>query len=111
VLGLAFGFGWTPCIGPALGTILTVSAASATVPKEIVLLAVYSLGLGLPFLMAAAFTGALFARMRVMRHFGRLSQMLSGLVMVAMGSAMMTGYLSAFSYWLLDTFPSLATIG
>ncbi len=111
VLGLAFGFGWTPCIGPVLGTILTVSAASATVPQGMVLLAIYSLGLGLPFLMAAVFTGAFIARMRVMRRFGRLSQMLAGLVMVTMGIAMMTGYLSAFAYWLIQAFPGLATIG
>src|SRR3546814_14443011 len=96
VLGLAFAFGWTPCIGPVLGAILTVSAATATVSQGIALLAVYSLGLGLPFLMAAAFTGGFLARMRVMRRFGRLLQVVAGLIMVAMGIAMMTGYLSAF---------------
>ncbi|MGH1484254.1 MAG: cytochrome c biogenesis CcdA family protein [Geminicoccales bacterium] len=111
LLGLAFGFGWTPCIGPILGAILTVSAASATMSQGIILLAIYSIGLGLPFLIAAAFTGAFVARMRVMRRFGRSLQMFAGLVMVVMGAAMMTGYLSTFSYWLLDTFPSLATIG
>jgi len=111
LLGLAFGFGWTPCIGPVLGAILTVSAASATMSQGVILLAIYSIGLGLPFLMAAAFTGAFVARMRMMRRFGRSLQMLAGLVMVVMGIAMMTGYLSTFSYWLLDTFPSLATIG
>src|SRR3990170_7488482 len=95
VVGLAFGFGWTPCIGPVLGAILTVSAATATVSGGIVLLAIYSLGLGLPFLMAAAFTGAFLARMRVLRRFGRPLQILAGLVMVVMGIAMMTGYLSA----------------
>lgn len=111
VLGLAFAFGWTPCIGPVLGAILTVSAASATVSQGIALLAIYSLGLGLPFLIAAAFTGAFLARMRIMRRFGRPLQILAGLVMVVMGIAMMTGYLSTFSYWLLETFPGLATIG
>ena len=111
VLGLAFAFGWTPCIGPVLGAILTVSAASATVSQGVTLLAIYSLGLGLPFLMAAAFTEGFLARMRVMRRFGRPLQILAGLVMVVMGIAMMTGYLSAFSYWLLETFPGLATIG
>jgi len=111
VLGLAFAFGWTPCIGPVLGAILTVSAASATVSQGIALLAIYSLGLGLPFLMAAAFTGAFLARMRVMRRFGRPLQIFAGIVMVVMGIAMMTGYLSAFSYWLLEAFPALATIG
>src|SRR6267142_453957 len=59
LLGLAFAFGWTPCIGPVLGAILTVSAASATVAKEVTLLAVYSLGLGIPFLLVALFTGGL----------------------------------------------------
>ena len=111
VLGLAFAFGWTPCIGPVLGAILTVSAAAATVSQGIVLLAIYSLGLGLPFLMAAAFTGSFLARMRVMRRFGRPLQIFAGLVMVVMGIAMVTGYMSAFSYWLLKVFPGLATIG
>lgn len=111
VLGLAFAFGWTPCIGPVLGAILTVSAASATVSQGITLLTIYSLGLGLPFLLAAAFTEGFLARMRTMRRFGRSLQTLAGLVMVVMGVAMMTGYLSAFSYWLLDAFPGLARIG
>jgi cytochrome c-type biogenesis protein len=111
LLGLAFAFGWTPCIGPVLGAILTVSAASATVSDGIVLLAVYSLGLGLPFLMAAAFTGAFLARMPFMRRLGRPLQLFAGAVMVLMGVAMITGYMSAFSFWLLDTFPGLANIG
>jgi len=111
LLGLAFAFGWTPCIGPVLGAILTVSAASATVSQGVALLTIYSLGLGLPFLLAAAFTGAFLARMGGMRRFGRPLQIFAGLVMVAMGIAMMTGYLSVFSYWLLDAFPGLATIG
>ena len=111
VLGLAFAFGWTPCIGPVLGAILTVSATSATVTQGVSLLAIYSLGLGLPFLVAAVFTGAFLARMRVMRRFGRHLQVFAGLVMVVMGIAMLTGYLSAFSFWLLETFPRLGTIG
>jgi cytochrome c-type biogenesis protein len=111
VLGLAFAFGWTPCIGPVLGAILTVSASTATVAQGIALLTIYSLGLGIPFLMAAAFTRGFLAQMRVMRRLGRPLQIFAGLVMVVMGIAMMTGYLSAFSYWLLDTFPALATIG
>ncbi|MBI2737096.1 MAG: cytochrome c biogenesis protein CcdA [Rhodospirillales bacterium] len=111
VLGLAFAFGWTPCIGPVLGAILTMSAATATVSQGIALLAIYSLGLGLPFLIAAAFTGGFLARMGLMRRFGRPLQIFAGLVMVAMGIAMMTGYLSAFSFWILEAFPGLATIG
>jgi ABC-type nickel/cobalt efflux system permease component RcnA len=109
--GLAFGFGWTPCIGPILGAILTASAASATVSEGVALLAVYSAGLGIPFLIAAAFTDRLTRRLRTIGRIGRRLHQLAGGVMVAMGIAMMTGHLSAFAYWLLDTFPLLGRIG
>jgi len=111
LLGLAFGFGWTPCIGPVLGAILTVSATSVGIAEGVSLLAAYALGLGLPFLAAAAFTGGFVARLGTMRRLGRLLQIGAGAVMVAMGIAMITGDLSRFSYWLLDAFPALATIG
>lgn len=110
-LGMAFAFGWTPCIGPILGAILTVSAASATVANGVILLATYSLGLGLPFLLAAAFTDGLLARLKSVGQIGRVLQMLAGGVMILMGAAMISGHLSAFSFWLLDTFPALSTIG
>lgn len=111
VLGLAFGFGWTPCIGPILGAILTASAASATVPEGVALLAIYSAGLGIPFLLAAAFTDRLTRRLRTFGRVGRRLHQIAGGVMVAMGITMMTGQLSAFSYWLLDAFPLLGRIG
>ena len=111
VLGLAFGFGWTPCIGPILGAILTASAASATVPEGVALISVYSAGLGIPFLLAAAFTDHLTRRLRTIGQIGRRLHQVAGLVMVAMGIAMMTGQLSALSYWLLDAFPALGRIG
>ena len=111
VLGLAFGFGWTPCIGPILGAILTASAATATVGEGIALLAIYSTGLGVPFLLAAAFTDRLTRRLRAIGRIGRWLHQIAGLLMVAMGVAMVTGQLSALSYWLLDAFPILATVG
>ena len=111
ILGLAFAFGWTPCIGPILGTILTTSAVSATAAQGAVLLTVYSLGLGLPFLGAAAFTDTLVARLRALRRAGRSLQIGAGAVMVAMGVAMITGEFSTMSYWLLETFPVFARIG
>lgn len=110
-LGLAFAFGWTPCIGPVLGTILTLSAVSATVPEGVALLAIYSIGLGIPFLVAAAFTGAFLARIRSIRWLGRRLQQFAGVVMILMGLAMGAGYMSTFSYWLLKTFPGFASIG
>ena len=111
VIGIAFALGWTPCIGPVLGTILTTSAMSATVRQGIVLLALYSFGLGLPFLAAAIFTGRLTRRLRGLRRVGQALQFGAGMIIAAMGVAMLTGQLTSFSYWLLDTFPILARLG
>jgi cytochrome c-type biogenesis protein len=111
VLGLAFAFGWTPCVGPVLGAILTMSATSTNTGSGITLLSLYSLGLGLPFLLAALFTDAFMNKMKIMRRIGRPLQITAGVVLIIMGVAMITGQLSVFSYWLLRTFPSLATIG
>jgi cytochrome c-type biogenesis protein len=111
VLGLAFGFGWTPCIGPILGAILTVSALSSTATNGIALLAIYSIGLGLPFLLSAVFLERLTKSLKSMRRTGRLLQIGAGAIMIVMGVAMITGQLSAFSFWLLDQFPILTKIG
>lgn len=111
VLGLAFAFGWTPCIGPVLGAILTVSAVSSTATSGVTLLSVYSLGLGVPFLLAAAFTGEFAKRLKTMRRAGRWLQIAAGGILIVMGIAMITGQLSVFAYWLLNTFPVLGTIG
>ena len=111
VLGLAFAFGWTPCIGPVLGAVLTVSASSATVADGVSLLAVYSLGLGVPFVLAALFTDGLVERLKVMGRIGRVLQVLAGSLLVLMGIGMITGELTTMAYWLLDAFPILADIG
>jgi len=111
IIGVAFAFGWTPCIGPVLGAILTTSAVAATVPQGIILLGLYSLGLGLPFLAAAVFTDSLMLRLRGLRRLGRNLQLGAGAVVAGMGIAILTGELTSFSYWLLDTFPILARIG
>ena len=111
VLGLAFGFGWTPCIGPVLGTILTMSAISSNAGTGAALLSAYALGLGLPFLAAAFFTEGLARRLKMLRRTGRALQIGAGTVMIIMGIAIMTGQLSTFSYWLLQTFPALGKIG
>ena len=111
VLGLAFAFGWTPCIGPILGAVLTVSAASATVAGGVSLLGVYSLGLGVPFVLAALFTESLVARLKLIGRVGRILQFVAGGLLVLMGVAMITGQLAVFANWLLDAFPMLANIG
>ncbi|GMR17241.1 MAG: cytochrome c biogenesis protein CcdA [Gammaproteobacteria bacterium] len=111
VLGLAFGFGWTPCIGPVLGTILTASAVAATLNQGIALLSVYALGLGLPFLAAALFADKFLNRLKGMRRMSKTLHIVAGIVMIATGVAMITGYLSAFGFWLLKTFPAFSAIG
>ncbi|MEO5756607.1 MAG: cytochrome c biogenesis protein CcdA [Mesorhizobium sp.] len=111
VLGLAFAFGWTPCIGPILGAILTVGAASATVADGVALLAIYSLGLGIPFLLAAVFTNSLTRRLKTIRRTGWILQLVAGGIMMVMGAAMITGQMSTFSFWLLNQFPIFTQIG
>jgi cytochrome c-type biogenesis protein len=111
VLGLAFGFGWTPCIGPILGTILSVSAVAATLNQGIALLGVYALGLSLPFLAAALFADKFLSRLKRMRRMGNTLHIVAGVIMIATGIAMITGYLSSFGFWLLNTFPVFSVIG
>lgn len=111
LLGVAFAFGWTPCIGPILGAILTVSASTASAVDGIALLGVYSLGLGVPFLLTAMFTNRFLARQRSLRRWGRPLHAAAGVIMILMGVAMITGQLTALSYWLLDAFPALGNIG
>jgi len=111
VLGLAFGFGWTPCIGPVLGAILTASAVTATLNQGIALLSVYALGLSLPFLAAALFADKFLTRLKGMRRMGKTLHTVAGVILVVTGIAMITGYLSAFGFWLLKTFPVFSTIG
>jgi cytochrome c-type biogenesis protein len=111
ILGLAFAFGWTPCIGPILGSILMVSASTNTVGNGITLLSIYSLGLGLPFIGAALFTNYFLHHARRVRHHAMRIQIGAGSLMIIMGIAMITGYLSDFSWWLLSVFPWLGKIG
>lgn len=111
VMGLAFAFGWTPCIGPILAAILAVAASKATVLKGAGLLAVYSLGLGIPFLIAAFAienVAALLSRFR--RHLPTVERVM-GVLMVLTGIGFLTGAVSNASIWLLEMFPGLGQIG
>src|SRR5260370_2629264 len=110
-MGLSFAFGWTTCIGPILAAILSVAAAEATVTKGAGLLAVYSAGLGIPFLIAAFMVeqfSTLFARMK--RHLANVERAM-GVLMIITGIGFLTGTVSDVSTWLLETFPSLQNIG
>lgn len=110
-VGLAFAFGWTPCIGPVLALILTLAATEQDLAKGAGLLAVYSAGLGIPFLLAAAgvetFLGFL---SRFRRHMLTIERIM-GLLLVFAGIAFLTGAHQYFAYWLIEQFPWLATIG
>src|SRR3954464_14425779 len=111
VMGLAFAFGWTPCIGPILAAILSIAAAEATVANGAGLLAVYSAGLGIPFLIAAFMIeqfASLFARMK--RHLDTVERVM-GVLMVLTGIGFLTGAVSNISIWLLETFPALQNFG
>ncbi len=111
VLGLAFAFGWTPCIGPILGTILSLAASEASVARGTILLGVYALGLGVPFFLAAVFlTRAMGVMNKIKRHMGVIEKAM-GLLLIAVGVAMITGAFTAMAFWLLETFPVLATVG
>jgi cytochrome c-type biogenesis protein len=111
LVGVAFGFGWTPCIGPVLGTILLVAGSEETVARGALLLAAYSLGMGLPFIAAALFAGRFLRLMhRFRRHLGGVERAM-GALLVATGFLFITGQITALSYWLLETFPGLAQLG
>ncbi|MGD9766629.1 MAG: cytochrome c biogenesis CcdA family protein [Pseudolabrys sp.] len=111
VMGLAFAFGWTPCIGPILAAILAVAASESTVTRGASLLAVYSLGLGIPFVVAAFAIqpfAAFLARFRT--HLHRVEQVM-GVLLIITGIAFLTGTINNVSYWLLEAFPALGRIG
>jgi cytochrome c-type biogenesis protein len=111
VLGLAFAFGWTPCIGPQLGAILSLAATEASLARGTALLGVYAVGLGLPFFLAALFIERAMGVMGRLKRHMRMIERAMGVLLIIVGVALMTGMFSAFSFWLLDTFPGLATLG
>jgi cytochrome c-type biogenesis protein len=110
-MGLAFAFGWTPCIGPILAAILAVAASEQTVAKGAGLLAIYSAGLGIPFVVAA-FAVEPFAEFlaRFRGHLHRVEQVM-GVLLVLTGIAFLTGFVTTASFWLLESFPVLGRIG
>jgi cytochrome c-type biogenesis protein len=111
LIGLAFAFGWTPCVGPVLAAILFVAGSEGTAARGALLLAVYSLGIGIPFLLAAAFASRFLNwATKFKRHLGTVEKTMGGLLVVT-GILFMTGQMSVISFWLLETFPVFQTIG
>ncbi|HVL21260.1 MAG TPA: cytochrome c biogenesis protein CcdA [Amaricoccus sp.] len=111
VFGLAFAFGWTPCIGPVLGTILSVAMQQGSTGRGLLMMGAYALGLGIPFVLTAVFLGRAMRLMRgLKRHMATIERVM-GVLLVAVGLLMLTGGFSGMSFWLLETFPGLARIG
>jgi cytochrome c-type biogenesis protein len=111
VIGLAFAFGWTPCVGPILATILTVAASRDQLGYGVSLLATYALGLGIPFLLAALAVKPFMAFMQRFRRHLRKVEITAGALLVVTGILIFTNSLGQFSYYLLETFPWLANFG
>jgi cytochrome c-type biogenesis protein len=111
VMGLAFAFGWTPCAGPILAAVLLMAGAKDTAGQGALLLLAYSAGTGIPFLIAAAFTGRFMALLgRARRHLGAVEKTM-GAFLVATGLMFLAGVMPAVSEWLLEHFPGLTSIG
>lgn len=111
VLGLAFAFGWTPCLGPILGAILALAADTANPVKGVILLATYAAGLGIPFVLVAVFFPSLKGLMGWMKRHMRHIERTMGLLLWTVGLMMVTGQFTRFSWWILKQFPALATLG
>jgi cytochrome c-type biogenesis protein len=111
LMGLAFAFGWTPCVGPVLAAILFLAGSEGTAVRGALMLAVYSLGIGIPFLLAAIFASRFLGwAARFKKHMRKVEMAMGGLLVIT-GLLFMTGRMSAISYWLLETFPIFQAIG
>lgn len=111
VMGLAFAFGWTPCIGPILGVILGIASARDTVGEGAFMLGVYSMGLGVPFMLAALFAGPFMKFLSRFRRYLGSVEKLMGALLVLTGILFLTGGMQTFAFFLLETFPVLQTFG
>tara|TARA_B100001079_G_scaffold138094_1_gene118329 strand:+ start:461 stop:1207 length:747 start_codon:yes stop_codon:yes gene_type:complete len=111
LLGLAFAFGWTPCIGPQLGAILSLAASEASLYKGMILLSFYALGLGIPFLVVAAFLSKMGNTLLFLKRNFELIERVMGLLLWTVGLLMLSGGFTDLSFWLLETFPYLGTLG
>lgn len=111
VFGLAFAFDWTPCIGPVLGTILSVAMQQGSAARGLLMMSAYALGLGIPFVLTALFLGRAMRVMRGLKRHMAMIERVMGVLLVVVGVLMLTGGFSGLSFWLLEMFPWLARVG
>jgi len=111
IIGLAFAFGWTPCVGPVLAAILFVAGSEDSITYGVSLLGVYSAGLGVPFLVAALAVKPFMNFMKRFRQHMQTTERVIGVLLVITGVMFLTGTFSEVAYWMLEAFPSLGTVG
>ena len=111
LVGIGFGFGWSPCIGPILGSVLALASLETTITKGIILLTIYSIGLAIPFILSGLFiTKFLIFSKKTRMHIIKI-QKISGYILLLTGVLIITGKLQTLGYYLLDWFPILGKLG
>ena len=111
VIGLSFAFGWTPCIGPILGSVLSIAASSETVTYGIVLLMLYSAGLGIPFLLAAYAINGFMRFLTKIRNYIRVIEIFTGVLLVIFGILILTNRIQELAFFFIKYFPFLTQFG
>ena len=111
IVGVAFGFGWTPCIGPVLGSILALAAIEENISKGILLLSFYSLGLAIPFIISGILIDKFLFFSKSFRKYISTITKVGGAILLLTGIAILTGQLQVLGFFILEYFPSLANIG
>lgn len=111
VIGIAFAFGWTPCIGPILGSILTLAAQQSSVSSGIMLLSFYSAGLGVPFILTAVLFNYLIGTFGFIKRHFRAVEIISGSLLMIIGILIFFDLLQIIANFLLDKIPALQNVG
>ena len=111
LVGAAFGFGWTPCIGPILGSILTLAAIEENINKSILLLSFYSLGLAIPFIISGILIDKFLIFSKNLKKYISSITKVGGAILLLTGIAILTDRLQIFGFFILEYFPSMGNIG
>jgi len=111
LVGIAFGFGWTPCIGPILGSILTIAAIEESFKRSVLLLSFYSLGLAVPFIISGIMINKFLLFSKSLKKYTSNISKIGGLILLLTGVAILTGQLQVFGFFILEYFPGLGNIG
>lgn len=101
LVGIAFGAGWTPCVGPILGSILTMAATTQNILKGIVLLAFYSIGIGVPFFLSGLIIHRFFEYFKAIRKYFKVITVAGGVLLIIVGILLISGYFSSMSAYLV----------